>query len=60
MQSSIVAPSSGMNGTTSAAPMRGCTPVCWRRSIRSRAVRMAENAAPTMSRGSATKVITAR
>ena len=27
MQSSIVVPSSGMNGTTSVAPMRGCSPV---------------------------------
>ena len=32
-QSAIVAPSMGTKGTTSTAPMRGCSPECWRRSI---------------------------
>ena len=59
-QSSIVAPSSGTKGTTSVAPIRGCSPV-WRvRSMRSRAVRMARNAASTAASGGATKVKTER
>ena len=32
-QSAIVTPSSGTNGTTSTAPMRGCSPRCVRRSM---------------------------
>jgi len=37
-QSSIVTPSIGMKGTTSAAPMRGCAPSCFVRSINSAAL----------------------
>src|SRR5204862_501880 len=39
--SSIVMPVTGTNGTTSVAPMRGCSPLCLVRSIRSVATRMA-------------------
>ena len=59
-QSSIVTPASGMNGQTSVAPMRGCSPSCAVRSMRSRAVAMPRNAASTASAGGATNVTTMR
>src|SRR2546428_178093 len=60
MQSSIVASRTGTNGTTSVAPIRGCSPV-WRvRSIRSVATRMAASAASTLASGGATNVNTER
>src|ERR1700693_1434314 len=60
MQSSIVDPSRGMKGTTSVAPMRGCSPVCLHRSIRSPATRMPAKAASTAVSTGATKVMTER
>ena len=59
-QSSIVAPSSGMNGQTSVAPMRGCSPLCAVRSIRSRAFAMPLKAACTACSRGAAKVTTVR
>src|SRR2546430_8148080 len=48
------------NGTTSVAPIRGCSPVCRERSMRSVATRMAANAASTLASGGATNVNTER
>src|SRR5439155_13123693 len=59
-QSSIVASRTGTNGTTSVAPIRGCSPVCRERSIRSVATRMAARAASTLASGGATNVNTER
>ena len=58
--SSIVMPVTGTNGTTSVAPMRGCSPLCLVRSIRSVATRMAANAASTTAAGLPTNVNTER
>src|SRR5256886_253114 len=49
-----------MNGTTSVAPMRGCSPVCFVRSIRSVATRMPPSAASRAASGGATNVNTER
>src|SRR2546425_6251004 len=54
-QSSIVASRTGTNGTTSVAPIRGCSPVWRERSIRSVATRMAASAASTLASGGATR-----
>src|SRR5712691_10097888 len=59
-QSSIVASRTGTNGTTSVAPIRGCSPVWRERSIRSVATRMAASAASTLASGGATNVNTER
>ena len=59
-QSSIVQPETGMKGTTSAAPMRGCSPL-WRvRSMRPSAVRTARKAASEAASGLPMKVKTLR
>src|SRR5260370_542016 len=50
----------GTNGTTSVAPIRGCSPRWWRRSIRSVATVAPAIATSTASDGSATKVTTIR
>src|SRR3974390_1057954 len=50
-QSSIVTPSMGMKGTTSAAPMRGCAPRCLVRSIRATAFSTARKAASATAGG---------
>src|SRR5580765_211518 len=60
MHSFIVLPSSGTKGTTSVAPMRGCSPVWTRRSILSFAFAIARNAASEHAAGGPTKVTTAR
>ncbi len=60
MQSSIVVPSSGTNGTTSVAPIRGCSPSCDVRSIFSHAARTPAKAASTARSTGATKVSTVR
>src|SRR5450432_4024099 len=57
---SIVVPSSGMNGTTSVAPMRGCAPLWVFRSMLSRAVAIPAKAASTARSTGATKVTTVR
>src|SRR5207244_754694 len=59
-QSSMVTSRTGTNGTTSVAPIRGCSPVCRERSIRSVATRMAASAASTLASGGATNVNTER
>src|SRR6266516_1179293 len=59
-QSSMVTSRSGTNGTTSVAPIRGCSPVWRERSIRSVATRMAASAASTLASGGATNVNTER
>ena len=50
----------GTTGTTSAAPMQGCTPSCRRRSISSRRVRPHATSAPRARRRSPTTVKTDR
>src|SRR3989442_2119907 len=59
-QSSMVTSRTGTNGTTSVAPMRGCSPACRVRSIRSVATRTAASAASTLASGGATNVNTER
>src|SRR6266487_3427282 len=56
----MVTSRSGTNGTTSVAPIRGCSPVWRERSIRSVATRMAASAASTLASGGATNVNTER
>ncbi len=51
---------SGMNGTTSTAPIRGCTPCCSRMSITSSALSQAAAAPLSMSSGAPMKVNTVR
>src|SRR5580765_3996292 len=53
-------PSSGMNGITSVAPMRGCTPLCCVRSMSSAALPAARMAASATASGLPTSVITER
>ena len=54
-------PSSGTNGTTSVAPMRGCSPWCCVRSIRSRAPARSRGTRPRRRpRAAPTNVTTAR
>ena len=60
MQSSIDVPSSGMKGQTSVAPMRGCSPVWWFRSINSAALAIPANAALAALATGAAKVTTVR
>ena len=50
----------GTKGTTSVAPIRGCSPLCLVRSINSDAAFTALNAASSTASGSPTKVTTAR
>src|ERR1035438_454062 len=59
-QSSSVTPSIGMNGITSAAPSRGCAPVCLVRSISSAALPTPRIAASATFTGSPTSVMTQR
>ena len=59
-QSSSVTPSMGMNGTTSAAPMRGCAPWCVVRSISATAFSTERKAASATAAGGPTKVRTER
>ena len=59
-QSSIVAPSIGMNGTTSTAPSRGCSPVCVRRSISATAISKSARIACLSGAGSPASVMTDR
>ncbi len=59
-QSSSVTPSTGTNGSTSVAPMRGCSPWCAVRSIRVEAFWTARNAASTTGSGSPANVTTER
>src|SRR6266699_2730988 len=56
----MVTSRTGTNGTTSVAPIRGCSPVWRERSIRSVATRMAASAASTLASGGATNVNTER
>ena len=58
--SAIVAPASGMNGTTSVAPMRGWAPWCFVRSIRFSASRAPATAPSTTSRCEPASVMTVR
>ena len=58
--SSRVMPLTGINGSTSVAPIRGCAPWCCRMSINSPAFLTALKAASTTASGSPTKVITVR
>ena len=51
---------SATSGTTSATPIRGCAPSCWRRSIRSRATSTAATSASTSGPSSPTTVNTER
>ena len=60
MQVSIVVPASGMNGTTSVAPILGCTPSCCVISINIEAAETAWNAACATDAGGPTNVITVR
>src|ERR1700689_3279341 len=59
-QSSMLTPSTGMNGTTSVAPMRGCAPECLVRSISSAAFPTPRNAASATASGSPAIVTTLR
>ncbi len=58
--SSIVTPSMGTNGTTSAAPMRGWTPLCLFKSISSTALPTARMAASLTASGGPANVSTER
>ena len=58
--SCMVTPAIGTNGTTSVAPMRGCSPSCWLRSINSAALVMPRYAASSTASGVPTKVRTVR
>src|SRR5260370_40853397 len=60
MQSSIVAPDDGTNGTTSTATMRGCSPLYLVRSMRSMAFPDAASAATLTGPESPTKLTTER
>src|SRR2546428_7829555 len=60
MQSSIVAPDNGTKGTTSTAPIRGCSPLCLVRSMSSTAFADAASAACFTELGSPTKLTTER
>ena len=53
-------PRMGISGITSTAPMRGCSPVCFVRSISSAAFLASFTAASTTASGSPMKVITER
>src|SRR5580658_6271858 len=59
-QSSMLTPSTGMNGTTSVAPMRGCAPECLVRSISSAALPTPRSAAAATASGSPAMVTTLR
>src|SRR5271156_5482483 len=59
-QSSMLTPSTGMNGTTSVAPMRGCAPECLVRSISSAAFPTPRSAASATASGSPAIVTTLR
>src|SRR5271155_1166328 len=59
-QSSMLTPSTGMNGTTSVAPMRGCAPECLVRSISSAAFPTPRSAASATASGSPAMVTTLR
>src|SRR5271156_20894 len=59
-QSSMLTPSTGMNGTTSVAPMRGCAPECLVRSISSAALPTPRSAASATASGSPAMVTTLR
>src|SRR6202041_3575300 len=59
-QSSIVTPSMGINGTTSAEPIRGCAPECMVRSISSAAFPTPRRAASATASGSPAMVTTLR
>ena len=59
-QPEIVAAITGTNGKTSVAPMRGCCPLWFLKSINSVAVATARSAASTITSGDATKLITER
>ena len=58
--SSMSMPATGTSGQTSVAPMRGCSPLCCRMSMRAAASWIARKAASTTSAGAPTKVITVR
>ena len=59
-QSSMLTPLTGTNGTTSDAPMRGCSPVCRLRSISCAALAIALRAASSTPTGGPAKVTTLR
>src|SRR5262252_2599198 len=59
-QSATVAPRMGMSGTTSTAPIRGCSPRCVRRSIRGTAASNSARTAATTDSPSPTNVRTLR
>ncbi len=59
-QSSMLTPLTGMNGQTSVAPRRGCSPWWWRMSISSAAFFTTRNAASITASGSPAKVMTVR
>src|SRR5690349_399350 len=59
-QSAMVAPRTGTKGTTSVAPIRGCSPLWWLRSMRSAAARARTKAASATAAAEPTKVNTAR
>src|SRR5215471_12471395 len=59
-QSSTVAPRIGMNGTTSTAPIRGCSPLCRVRSIRGTAASKSASTPALTEAASPTKVRTLR
>src|SRR5262245_55344263 len=59
-QSSIVAPSTGTNGQTSVAPIRGCSPRCLAMSMSDAAFLIARNDASSTASGGPIRVITVR
>ena len=59
-QSAIVTPATGMNGITSTAPMRGCSPLCALRSISSADFLATRKHASTQASGEPTKESTQR
>ena len=58
--SSIVTPATGTKGTTSVAPIRGCSPLWWRMSMSCAALATATKAASATASGAPTMVTTVR